>query len=135
MQIIDTQSETTQAVVLAPTRELAKQISMVMTALGQYLGIKVYVCTGGTDVRNERKNLKETNYHVIVGTPGRVKDMITKKFISTDHVKIFVLDEADQMLGRGFKEQIAEMLQQFPAEVQVALFSATMPQEILEITK
>lgn len=68
---------------------------MVLTALGQYLGVKVYVCTGGTNVRDERKNLKESVHHVIVGTPGRVKDMISKKFIQTEHIKIFVLDEAD----------------------------------------
>ena len=73
--------------------------------------VQVYVCTGGTNVREERKTLKEGVHHVIFGTSGRVKDMIQKKFIAVDHIKMFILDEADQMLGRGFKEQIAEMLQ------------------------
>jgi len=70
-----------------------------------------------------------------VGTPGRVFDMISKGYLKTDYIKIMVLDEADEMLGRGFKDQINQIFKQLPSDIQVGLFSATMPPEILEITK
>lgn len=74
-----------------------------MMCLGEFLNIKIYSCTGGTNITEDKRNLKE-GVHVVVGTPGRVHDMIKKDFMKTSHLKVIVLDEADQMLGRGFED-------------------------------
>ncbi|CAA7043048.1 unnamed protein product [Microthlaspi erraticum] len=123
-----------QALVLAPTRELAQQIEKVMRALGDYLGVKVHACVGGTSVREDQRIL-QTGVHVVVGTPGRVFDMLRRQSLRADAIKMFVLDEADEMLSRGFKDQIYDIFQLLPSKVQVGVFSATMPPEALEITR
>ncbi|RZC77176.1 hypothetical protein C5167_001344 [Papaver somniferum] len=123
-----------QALVLAPTRELAQQIQKVMRALGDYLDVKVHACVGGTSVREDERILK-SGVHVVVGTPGRVFDMLRKQYLRSDSIKLFVLDEADEMLSRGFKDQIYDIFQLLPPEIQVGVFSATMPPEALEITR
>ncbi|KAI5422548.1 hypothetical protein KIW84_045836 [Lathyrus oleraceus] len=110
-----------QALVLAPTRELAQQIEKVMRALGDFLGVKVHACVGGTSVREDQRIL-QAGVHTVVGTPGRVFDMLRRQSLRSDCIKMFVLDEADEMLSRGFKDQ-------------VGVFSATMPPEALEITR
>lgn len=94
-----------QALVLAPTRELAQQIEKVMRALGDYLGVKVHACVGGTSVREDQRILSG-GVHVVVGTPGRVFDMLRRQSLRSDYIKMFVLDEADEMLSRGFKDQV-----------------------------
>ena len=94
-----------QALVLAPTRELAQQIEKVMRALGDYLGVKVHVCVGGTIVREDQRILS-SGVHVVVGTPGRVFDMLRRQSLRSDNIRMFVLDEADEMLSRGFKDQV-----------------------------
>ncbi|KAF2586314.1 hypothetical protein F2Q70_00037370 [Brassica cretica] len=94
-----------QALVLAPTRELAQQIEKVMRALGDYLGVKVHACVGGTSVREDQRIL-QAGVHVVVGTPGRVFDMLKRQSLRADNIKMFVLDEADEMLSRGFKDQV-----------------------------
>lgn len=94
-----------QALVLAPTRELAQQIEKVMRALGDYLGVKVHACVGGTSVREDQRIL-QAGVHVVVGTPGRVFDMLRRQSLRPDYIKMFVLDEADEMLSRGFKDQV-----------------------------
>ena len=98
------------------------------------MGVKVHACVGGTVVREDIKILK-SGVHVIVGTPGRVFDMMKKGFLRVDHLRLFVLDEADEMLSRGFKTQIQDIFKYLPGEVQIALFSATMPIDILRLTK
>ncbi|KAH8514487.1 hypothetical protein H0E87_007351 [Populus deltoides] len=123
-----------QALVLAPTRELAQQIEKVMRALGDYLGVKVHACVGGTSVREDQRIL-QAGVHVVVGTPGRVFDMLRRQSLRPDYIKMFVLDEADEMLSRGFKDQIYDIFQLLPSKVQVGVFSATMPPEALEITR
>uniref|UniRef100_M4DHR0 RNA helicase n=2 Tax=Brassica campestris TaxID=3711 RepID=M4DHR0_BRACM len=123
-----------QALVLAPTRELAQQIEKVMRALGDYLGVKVHACVGGTSVREDQRIL-QYGVHVVVGTPGRVFDMLRRQSLRADAIKMFVLDEADEMLSRGFKDQIYDIFQLLPSKVQVGVFSATMPPEALEITR
>ncbi|KAL0807632.1 hypothetical protein Bca101_100124 [Brassica carinata] len=123
-----------QALVLAPTRELAQQIEKVMRALGDYLGVKVHACVGGTSVREDQRIL-QSGVHVVVGTPGRVFDMLRRQSLRADAIKMFVLDEADEMLSRGFKDQIYDIFQLLPSKVQVGVFSATMPPEALEITR
>ncbi|RWW39816.1 hypothetical protein BHE74_00054811, partial [Ensete ventricosum] len=97
-----------QALVLAPTRELAQQIEKVMRALGDYLGVKVHACVGGTSVREDQRILS-SGVHVVVGTPGRVFDMLRRQSLRPDYIKMFVLDEADEMLSRGFKDQVPPM--------------------------
>jgi translation initiation factor 4A len=134
LQLIDEKAPNSQALVLAPTRELAQQIQRVIMCLGEYLNIGVHICTGGTNTMEDKKKLKE-GAQVIVGTPGRVHDMLKKGFLKADHLKLFVLDEADEMLGRGFQDQIKEIFKLIPGDVQIALFSATMPSEILALTK
>jgi translation initiation factor 4A len=134
LQLIDPDAARCQALVLAPTRELAQQIQRVIMCLGEYLKVTVHICTGGTNVMDERKRLQE-GVQVVVGTPGRVHDMLKRGFLKAEHLRLFVLDEADEMLGRGFQDQIKEIFKLIPGDVQIALFSATMPPEILGLTK
>lgn len=134
LERIDAMSHQTQALVLAPTRELAIQIQKVVVALGDYLGIICHACVGGTRVADDMARLRE-GPHVVVGTPGRVFDMIDRGAFATGHLKMFCLDEADEMLSKGFKEQMHEVFQRLPQDTQVVLLSATMPSDVLEVTK
>jgi translation initiation factor 4A len=93
-----------QALVLAPTRKLAQQIEKVMRALGDYLQVKVHACVGGTSVREDQRIL-QSSVHVVVGTPGRVYNMLRRNALRADAIKCFVLDEADEM-SHGFKDQV-----------------------------
>lgn len=134
LQKIDTSQQHCQALILAPTRELAQQIQKVVIALGDHLRVKCHACVGGTNVSTDISKLEE-GVHVIVGTPGRVYDMIQRKALNPDGIKMFVLDEADEMLSRGFKDQIYDVFKLLPSDTQVILLSATMPTEVLEVTK
>lgn len=119
--------------ILAPTRELAQQIQKVVVAIGDFMQIECHACIGGTSVRDDMKALQD-GPQVVVGTPGRVHDMIQRRVLRTDSMKMFVLDEADEMLSRGFTEQIYDIFQLLPQSTQVVLLSATMPQDVLEVT-
>lgn len=134
LQQIDLSTKGCQALILAPTRELAQQIQKVVIALGDYMNIECHACVGGTNVREDMAKLQE-GVQVVVGTPGRVYDMINRRALRTDHIKMFCLDEADEMLSRGFKDQIYELFQLLPQDTQVVLLSATMPSDVLEVTK
>ncbi|OLY85257.1 ATP-dependent RNA helicase eIF4A [Smittium mucronatum] len=133
LQRIDEALNKTQALILAPTRELALQIMRVVISLGDFLKIKVHACIGGTNVQEDIQALQD-GAQIVVGTPGRVFDMINRKALDTTHIKMFVLDEADEMLSRGFKDQIYDVFQLLPSTVQVVLLSATMPTDVLEVT-
>jgi len=133
LQRIDYGNRECQALILAPTRELAQQIQKVVLALGDYLKIKCHACIGGTSVRDDIDRLRD-GQHCVVGTPGRVMDMLSKRHLRADNLLVFVLDEADEMLSRGFKDQIYDIFKTLPANVQVCLFSATMAPEILDLT-
>jgi translation initiation factor 4A len=133
LQRVDYGLKACQALILAPTRELAQQIHKVVLALGDYLKVKCHSCIGGTSVRDDIDRLRD-GQHVVVGTPGRVFDMISKRHLRIDDLLTFVLDEADEMLSRGFKDQIYDIFKTMPPNVQVCLFSATMPPEILDMT-
>ncbi|KAI3375910.1 hypothetical protein L3Q82_004168 [Scortum barcoo] len=135
LQQIDVELKDTQALVLAPTRELAQQIQKVVLALGDYMGASCYACIGGTSIRSEVQKLQAESPHIVVGTPGRVFDMLSRKNLSSKHIKMFVLDEADEMLSRGFKDQIHEIFMKLSSSTQVVLLSATMPADVLEVTK
>ena len=134
LQNIDLTINKTQALILAPARELAQQIEKVVKALGDFLHITSHACVGGTLVREDIRILRD-GVQVVVGTPGRVYDMINRQVLNMNTVKMFVLDEADEMLSRGFKDQIYEIFQHLNTDVQVCLFSATMPEEILDISQ
>jgi len=133
LQRIDMRVNACQALILAPTRELANQIQKVALALGDYMSVRCHACIGGTSVRDDIDRLRE-GQHVVVGTPGRVYDMISKRRLVVDDLVTFVLDEADEMLSRGFKDQIYDIFKTLPPNVQVCLFSATMAPEILDLT-
>merc|ERR1712228_144397 len=134
LQRLDPNESQCQVLVLAPTRELAQQIHKVMKSLGTYLDVTTRACVGGTAVREDIQQLA-SGVQIVVGTPGRVNDMINRGALRLKALKLFCLDEADEMLSRGFKEQIYDCFQYLPSEVQVALFSATMPNEILQLTE
>ncbi|CAE8588548.1 unnamed protein product [Polarella glacialis] len=133
LERIDYSHSACQALILAPTRELAQQIQKVALALGDYLKVRCHACIGGTSVREDIEKLRE-GQHLVVGTPGRVYDMIGKRHLRVDGLVTFVLDEADEMLSRGFKDQIYDIFKTLPPNVQVCLFSATMPPDILDLT-
>jgi translation initiation factor 4A len=96
--------------------------------------IKCHACVGGTSVGTDVDTLRD-GVQVVVGTPGRVYDMIQRQALKPDRIKMFVLDEADEMLSRGFKDQIYDVFRLLPNDMQVILLSATMPAEVLEVTK
>ena len=132
LEIIDKSIMKPQVIILAPNRELAMQIFNVFKSLNDYHGVKGGLIMGGTDLRENFKILDE-GVQYIVGTPGRIYDMLKRYALVTDSIKSFILDEADEMLSRGFKEQIYEIFQFIPKECQVCLFSATMHEMALEI--
>ena len=105
LERLDISNRSCQAIVLAPTRELAQQIVKVISEIGDFLNVHVHSCVGGTAVQASMRILKE-GVHVVVGTPGRVHDMISRRALNVDQMKLFVLDEADEMLSAGFKDQI-----------------------------
>merc|ERR1719375_1531996 len=133
LQRIDYRRRTCQVLLLAPTRELALQIQKVVLSLGDYLEVRCHACVGGTSRQEDIAKLK-AGQHIVVGTPGRVYDMIDKHMLRTDDLQVFVLDEADEMLSHGFKEQIYDIFKCLPSNVQVCLFSATMAPDILDLT-
>eukprot|EP00923_Selenidium_pygospionis_P027260 GHVN01048982.1.p1 GENE.GHVN01048982.1~~GHVN01048982.1.p1 ORF type:complete len:406 (+),score=50.99 GHVN01048982.1:93-1310(+) len=134
IQKTDKNMQACQSLILVPTRELAQQIQNVVLAIGEYMGVRCHASFGGTAVRTDIAELK-TGPHIVVGTPGRVKDMLSKGVLNVDRTRLFIVDEADEMLARGFRDQIYEVFQYLSNNIQVALFSATMPPEILELSE
>jgi len=134
LQRVNIKDPDCQVLILAPTRELAHQTYKVLNDLGDYMKIQSHACVGGTAVREDIQILQR-GVQIVVGTPGRVNDMIGRNALRLTKLRMFVLDEADEMLSRGFKDQIYDVFQYLPSEVQVCLFSATMPVEILNMTK
>ena len=134
LQIIDVSKKETQVLIIAPTHELVKQIAMVTENIGGNLeGLVVKTLVGGTSIQHDSEELKRRTPHIIIGSSGRIYDMIQRRRINVHTVKLFVLDEADEMLARGFKDQIYNIFQHFNENVQVALFSATVPDEMVAI--
>ncbi|QLL33771.1 hypothetical protein HG536_0F00960 [Torulaspora globosa] len=132
LQRIDSSLKSPQALILAPTRELALQIQKVVIALAFHMDIKVHACIGGTSFQEDAEGLRDAQ--IVVGTPGRVFDNIQRRKFKTDNIKMFILDEADEMLSSGFKEQIYQIFTLLPPTTQVVLLSATMPKDVLEVT-
>lgn len=134
LQSIDPENKNLQAVILCPTRELAIQASEEMRRFSKYMhGIKILPVYGGQEIYKQIKNLK-CGVQIVVGTPGRVMDHMRRKTLKMQDVKLVVLDEADEMLNMGFREDMETILKEVPDDRQTALFSATMPQSILDIT-
>ena len=113
---------------------MAEQTQKVILALGDYMNIKVHCCIGGRNVNEDIFKL-EHGLHIVSGTPGRVFDMIQRRTFKTTGIKMFVIDEADEMLNQGFREQIYDIYRYLPYGTQCVVISATLPQEILEMTK
>jgi ATP-dependent RNA helicase DeaD len=135
LQKIDPKERQLQAVVLCPTRELAIQVAEEIRKLGKFMhGIKVLPVYGGQEISKQIRSLK-AGVQIIIGTPGRVMDHMRRKTVKFDDVNTVVLDEADEMLNMGFREDMETILSQVPGERQTVLFSATMPQPILEIAR
>ena len=138
LNIVDTSEKTTQAIVMAPTRELAMQISNVFIAIGSYLkDYKVQLLVGGNSVDEDIKKLKDKEGPptVVVGTPGRIHDMIRRNHLNVKKIRVLTLDEADEMLSTGFKDQVYNIFQYMPKDIQLCLYSATVPNEIAELSK
>ena len=135
LQNMDSELKKTQALILSPTRELAIQVAEELRNLSKYMhGVKILPVYGGQDISKQIRSLKG-GIQVIVGTPGRVMDHLRRKTIRCEDVRMIVLDEADEMLNMGFREDIETILEYIPEERQTVLFSATMPKPILEITR
>ena len=136
LQSIDVTLAKTQALILAPTRELAKQIHDVITGIGAMMsGLTTRLLVGGTSTSDDAADLRKCVPHIIVGCPGRVFDMIRRNHIQGSNVSMLVLDEADEMLSAGFNDQIYNIFQFMPSDIQVVLFSATMPPELYTLTE
>jgi len=131
LQNVDLSVKKVQAVILAPTRELAKQIHDVVSGLGVFMkALKIQLLVGGTSIEQDVSSLKNDPPHVIVGCPGRIHDMIRRNQVKGSEIRMIVLDEADEMLSSGFKEQVYNIFNFLNSSVQVCLFSATLPEEL-----
>ena len=133
LEVIDLSKLEVQALVLAPTRELAQQIYNVYNFIGEFLKVKVLNLIGGTQVKDSIKAL-ENGVHVVVGSPGRVLDMLKKNILKLPYLKCLVLDEADDLLSKGFLDNMKDIIALIPPECRINLFSATMPKEIVSLT-
>jgi ATP-dependent RNA helicase DeaD len=123
-----------QALVIAPTRELALQVSRELIWLYGKAGARIATCVGGMDPSKERRNLSH-GAHIVVGTPGRLRDHLERGALDLSQLKVAVLDEADEMLDMGFREDLEEILDATPTERRTLLFSATMPKPIVALAR
>ena len=141
LAMVDPSIQNPQVLMLSPVKDLAMQTYKIIRMLGQYTGIKSSLLIGtglqkGEGRFKEREDIPDPDFRsqIIVGTPGRVFESLRRKKLSLKNLKLFILDEADEMLSKGFKEQVQNIFSFLPEECQIALFSATMPVEILEMT-
>ncbi len=134
LEMLDPADRGVQAVILCPTRELAIQVAEEIKNLSKYKKTSVLPVYGGQPIERQIKALKR-GVQIIIGTPGRVMDHIHRRTLKMDHVKMIVLDEADEMLDMGFRDDIEFVLEQIPAQRQMLLFSATMSPVILGLTR
>ena len=135
IELVDATHQTTQAIIMSPTRELSSQIKNVVDALAiNITNFKSQLLVGGTHTENDISILKQDLPHIIIGCPGRIYDILRRKHINLELVKLLILDEADEMLSSGFKEQVYNIFDLLPKNIQKALFSASMPPTITELT-
>ena len=133
LQYIDESIQETQAIILSPTRELASQTNNVINNIGKMMNIKTSLTTGTISVSDNIKEIEE-NPHIIVGCPGRLNDMLRRRKVNLNNLKLIILDEADEMLSVGFKDQVYQIFQYLPETITVSLFSATLPKELEDLT-
>jgi len=130
----DTSKKVIQALIMTPTRELAEQVSKEIRKVGHSKRVRVAAFYGGKSITNQVRDL-EHGVHVLVGTPGRILDLLDRRILRFDQVKILVLDEADMMLDMGFIDDIKKIMSNVPAQRQTILYSATMPDEIKHLAR
>lgn len=132
---IDTTKQETQVIILAPTHELVKQITTVIQNIGNSMeGLLIKTFLGGTSISEDMVYLRKNTPHIIIGSTGRLHDMIRRRSIQMHNIKLLVIDEADEMLSNAFKDQVHQIFNHLNENVQVALFSATIPEEMLQLT-
>lgn len=134
LQILEEKCTDPQIVILSPTRELAEQTRRVVKSLGDYMNVKCHASIGGKNLGLDLKAFEQKEVQIVSGTPGRVFDLIQRQALATRNLRSLIIDEADEMLNRGFKEQIYDIYRFLPPQTQVVLVSATLPVEVLEIT-
>lgn len=136
LQLIDVKVNTTQVVIIAPTHELVNQIKTVALNLSGFMeGLRIKTLVGGTNVNQDVYELKHNTPHLVVGCTGRIYDMVKRRALNMRTLKLWVLDEADELLSHGFKEQIQNIFYYLPEKARIALFSATLPDYVLKLTE
>ena len=130
---INKEERTIQLLIILPTRELVFQVFDVFQDLSKYMELSIIKVIGGTNVSECKSDLRK-DPHIVIGTPGRILDMIIQKCLYTDKIKMVVLDEADEILSTGFSESLYNIIKSVPVKSNILLFSATMPEEILTLT-
>jgi len=135
LSLINVEQNTTQVLILSPTRELSIQTANVIKNIGSLMkGLRVQLLVGGTSIDDDINQLKNNTPHIVVGCPGRIFDMMRRNILYSSTIELVVMDEADELLTSGFKEQVYNIFQYFGKNIQVALFSATMPEYMNNIT-
>ena len=133
---VDPTIKKTQVLIISPTRELSIQTKGVVDALGRNIGgLTSKLLVGGSSVDADIRDMRASTPHFVIGCPGRIHDMIRRRAMHTDHLKMIIFDEADELLSYGFQEQIHTIFQYLPQDIQVCLFSATLPDEVHTITQ
>jgi ATP-dependent RNA helicase len=136
LQLLDERAKDVQVLILSPTRELAEQTCRVVNSLGDYMSVKCHACIGGKSLGDDRKALSQHGgAQIVSGTPGRVYDLMKRGDLVVRQLKAFIIDEADEMLNKGFKEQIYDIYRTLPPSAQVVLVSATLPPDVLDMTQ
>ncbi len=134
LQKIDDSVTGCQAMIIAHTKELARQIHGVCSDIGKYEKVTPVLCTGGLNIYDAKNELRK-GPTIVIGTPGRIIDMINRGFLSMRSLRLLILDEADEMLSPGFQNQIRQIVEEIPPSTQICIFSATLPRFVLDITK
>ena len=133
---VDISDPTTQVMIISPTRELSLQTKGVVDSLGSMLtGLTTQLLVGGSSSSDNMQALRNESPHIVVGCPGRIYDMIRRRALNMDTIKTVIVDEADEMFSYGFQEQIQSIFQHLQEEVQICLFSATLPQVVLDMSE
>jgi len=135
LQKIDSSKNTLQAIVLAPTRELAEQIHNVMASLGQFLNLNIMLVSGGSPVKEDIAQIENTYPHIVIATPGRLTHLFRDAYLTPSTISMLIMDEADEMLSQGFQDQIRQLIEKMPVELQIGLYSATITNEMNFIAK
>tara|TARA_Y100000992_G_scaffold302584_1_gene277502 strand:- start:701 stop:1852 length:1152 start_codon:yes stop_codon:yes gene_type:complete len=130
LQLIDDKLDKTQAIILLPTRELASQVFNIFETISGFMNVNIKLLIGGTSLKDDLLYLNKKQPHIIIGCPGRILDLMYKNYIYSDNINIVVIDEADEMFSYGFKDQIYKLLDKLNKDIQIALFSATIPDEL-----